>query len=121
MTAGGEDGTIRIYARVRPLRQRLRAGAAGREQPQQQHQAAGGAECGSNYYIRPATEAASDRHTLGFPVARADPLGMTNHAQDDYRFDFEGVFGMESGQEEVFDRVARPVVDRWVAGCGGWL
>lgn len=50
-----------------------------------------------------------DSNKLSFHVARDQ--ATINNQREQFDFLFDGVFGADVGQEEVFDVVAKPVVD----------
>lgn len=79
------DETIQIFARVRPTK------------------------VPSPYYKCFAT---SDEARLEFRVPRLEEDGYINNQRELYEFKFNGVFDHQTNQEEIFEHVARKVVQK---------
>ena len=100
--------TIKIYARIRPPKaNRNIQGASAADRVTIEAGAGGDLDGG----------ALPDR--LSFSVPREPEAGLINNAKERHDFFFHQVFGPEARQEDVFDRVARPVVDGALAGYNG--
>jgi kinesin family protein 6/9 len=53
-----------------------------------------------------------------FDTPKDERSGYVNHQREHHDFRFDGIFGADSLQEEVFDGVAKKVIDKYV-DCGG--
>ena len=51
---------------------------------------------------------------LSFVVPRDQASGFINNKKEEYAFRFEKVFEQKTKQDEIFEYVARDVVDKWV-------
>eukprot|EP00894_Picocystis_sp_ML_P002772 jgi/Pico_ML_1/53289/g3861.t1 len=54
-----------------------------------------------------------------FHVARSLQAGYVNHQKERHEFAFDGVLGAEATQQDVFQCVAKPVVQRSLEGFNG--
>ena len=52
-------------------------------------------------------------------VPKESVAGMVNHKRNKWRFGFDGLIGTEATQDEVFETVARPVVESVIEGFNG--
>lgn len=95
--SGEGNSTIQIYCRVRPLKGNTTI-ANGR------------------YWSRnPEVVDPNDPDAvpkIGFFIPKDQSAGMVNNQRENYDFKFDRVFDMATKQEEVFDIVAKPVVDK---------
>ena len=74
--------------------------------------------------VRPARKAAgffnvADDHTATVDVPQDEALGFVNNKRTSWRFGFNGVLNTDSTQEDVFERVAQPVVENVLGGYNG--
>ncbi|KAJ3257397.1 Kinesin- protein 6 [Boothiomyces macroporosus] len=84
------SSTIQVYGRIRPIKKNAKFKAsAGR------------------YWV----EQSENMEKVGFHVPKDLQQGLINHQKENYEFQFNKVFDTESGQEEVFDVVAKPIID----------
>lgn len=104
LTTKPPSSTIQIYARIRPPRLPKNAPPPTHRYWCQQPDAPDTSTAPS----------AADRPRVGFRVPRELVAGMANHQRETFEFGFDRVFDVEAGQEEVFDVVAKPVVQRCV-------
>ncbi|KAJ3088301.1 Kinesin- protein 6 [Quaeritorhiza haematococci] len=106
------SSTIKIFARVRPLRKNTKLqSSAGRywtHQPDTTAQQ--GAEVDSE-----------DVPRIGFKVPRDEAQGLINNQKETYEFRFDRVFDVDTRQEEVFDYVAKDVVLSVMDGYNGTI
>ncbi|KAJ3324728.1 Kinesin- protein 6 [Boothiomyces sp. JEL0866] len=58
---------------------------------------------------------------VGFHVPKDLQQGLINHQKENYEFQFNRVFDTEAGQEEIFDVVAKPIIDSTLQGYNGTL
>lgn len=86
---------IKIYGRIRPVRKNLKF------------------KSNSAKYTHDSTG-------ISFNICRSDQ-GIINNQRETFDFRFDGVFGDETGQEEVFDVIAKPVVNNVLEGYNGKL
>lgn len=54
----------------------------------------------------------NDKRNLEFTIPKDLRQGIVNNHKESYRFKFTEVFDQESSQQEVFERVAQPVVSK---------
>lgn len=54
-----------------------------------------------------------------FNIPRSQLSGYVNNARENYKFKFTGIVGMQAKQEEVFERVARKVIESALDGING--
>lgn len=95
------DSHIKIYARIRPVHARLRS-TPGR------------------HWVEPATavpDASNSNDPSNFPklcfhLPRDETQGLINNSRENYDFRFDRVFDTDTKQEEVFDVIAKPVVNK---------
>uniref|UniRef100_A0A3B3QIB5 Kinesin-like protein n=1 Tax=Paramormyrops kingsleyae TaxID=1676925 RepID=A0A3B3QIB5_9TELE len=85
--------TIQIFARVKP----------------------------TNKAIYSVDEDEQDGSSLEFLVPRDLADGFVNNKKESYSFRFQKVFDQMSKQEEIFDNIAKPVVDSALAGYNGTI
>ncbi|XP_023649332.1 kinesin-like protein KIF6 isoform X2 [Paramormyrops kingsleyae] len=80
--------------------------------------------------VKPTNKAASiysvdedeqDGSSLEFLVPRDLADGFVNNKKESYSFRFQKVFDQMSKQEEIFDNIAKPVVDSALAGYNGTI
>ncbi|RLN31631.1 hypothetical protein BBJ28_00015685, partial [Nothophytophthora sp. Chile5] len=57
-----------------------------------------------------------DSNTMKYDIPKDVAAGLINNSRTIYKFHFDSVIGMESRQEEVFDRVGRPCVQNALNG-----
>ena len=86
----GEAFGIKIYGRIKPIKQ-----------------AYPGIEISS-------TEGHEDQISFALPKNEAD--GLVNNRKELFNFRFTHMFPDTTTQEEIFDVVAKPVVERWEDG-----
>ncbi|KAJ3176997.1 Kinesin- protein 6 [Geranomyces variabilis] len=106
-SSSSTPATIQIYARVRPVR----ANSKTQINP-------------DRYWCNnPAgnVDASSAPPRIGFRVPKDQAAGMINNQREAYDFRFDRIFDMDSGQEEVFDVVAKPVVSSVMDGYNGTI
>jgi hypothetical protein len=96
MTA--QASTIQIYGRVRPLKKNSKVkNGTGR------------------YWVsRDSALESSSLPKIGFHVPRDEMQGLINHQKENHEFSFNQIFDVDATQDEIFDVVAKPVVERWV-------
>lgn len=56
-----------------------------------------------------------------FEMEKTGNDGILNNAQTKYKFQFDSILNMRTTQEEVFNRIARPVVDDALTGVNGTI
>ncbi|TPX61137.1 hypothetical protein SpCBS45565_g07339 [Spizellomyces sp. 'palustris'] len=93
--------TIQIYARVRPIRPNTKLHVTP-----------------ERYWCTPAEQ---DKPRIGFRFPRDQVAGLVNNQREVYEFGFDRVFDVTTGQEEVFDVVAKPVVLSVMDGYNGTI
>ncbi|KNC96077.1 uncharacterized protein SPPG_08467 [Spizellomyces punctatus DAOM BR117] len=93
--------TIQIYARVRPTRPNTKLHVTP-----------------ERYWCSPAEQ---DKPRIGFRVPRDQVAGLVNNQREVYEFGFDRVFDVTTGQDEVFDIVAKPVVLSVMDGYNGTI
>ncbi|KAI8896990.1 P-loop containing nucleoside triphosphate hydrolase protein [Globomyces pollinis-pini] len=92
--------TISIYGRVRPLKKNSKFKAdAGR------------------YWI----ESNNEKSNIGFHIPKDQLQGSINHQKENFEFEFDKVFDVDTTQEEIFDVVAKPVVESSLTGYNGTI
>ena len=89
------QSTIKIFARVRPIRHGAKIKSAS-----------------ERYWINNLAQ--DSRPTIGFHVPRDQAAGLINNQKETFDFQFDRLFDMDTKQEEVFDHVAKPVIQRFV-------
>jgi kinesin family protein 6/9 len=87
------QSSIQIYGRIRPLQ----------KNPKIQNTS-------GRYWIN---EEIDGTPHVGFHVPKDELQGLINHKKENYEFKFNKIFDVDSEQEEVFDIVAKPVVERY--------
>ena len=88
---------IRIFARIRPCREK-----------------GGSSQLRKNYRLDQAEPTEEQEPQLHFCLPKNETQGLINNSRENYDFRFHRVFDQATSQEEVFDVVAKEVVDRWV-------
>jgi kinesin family protein 6/9 len=83
--------TIQIFARVRPCREKS----------------------GNKRYQLDQPVAEDEKPQLHFTIPKNEADGLINNTRENYDFRFNRVFDQQTTQEEVFDVVAKNVVDRY--------
>ncbi|KAH6594578.1 hypothetical protein BASA50_006528 [Batrachochytrium salamandrivorans] len=112
MVAAGSNpkatSTIKIYARVRPKRPNTKL-----------HITPG------RYWINtPTVLDAADPEScprIGFLVPRDEHAGLINNQKESFEFKFDRLFDVDVKQEEVFDVVAKPVIESSLSGYNGTI
>ncbi|NXE48574.1 KIF6 protein, partial [Casuarius casuarius] len=89
--------TIRVYARVKPLGRRQRAGI---------------------YSVDDDEKSVS---SLEIIVPRDLADGFVNNKRESYKFKFQKIFDQEAKQDVVFDSIAKPVAECALAGYNGTI
>ena len=98
------DDTIKIYARVRPLNKNKKLANK---------------EFSAHYEISPALgEESVSKLSLRVPK---DLSVIVNNQKENYNFQFQKVFDVDVQQQEVFDVVAKDVVDNVLDGYNGTI
>ncbi|KAJ8330172.1 hypothetical protein O5D80_001743 [Batrachochytrium dendrobatidis] len=111
VAAGGdsaEASSIKIYARIRPQRPNSKLKTTP----------------GRYWISSPPVLDASDPHSrprLGFLVPRDETAGLINNQKESFVFKFDRLFDMDVKQEEVFDTVAKPVIESSLQGYNGTI
>eukprot|EP00842_Homolaphlyctis_polyrhiza_P004252 jgi/Hompol1/4828/HPOL_003988-RA len=99
MVADSNASTIKIYARVRPQRPNARLKATqGRYWVSNPSHSSG------------ADASDDDVPRIGFHIPRNESAGLINNQKESYEFKFDRLFDVDASQEEVFDVVAKPVI-----------
>eukprot|EP00906_Rhabdomonas_costata_P011935 RCo016986 len=83
------DDTIKIYLRIRPSK-----------------------DVSTNFYI----DKQFDSHTIHFHLGKLPQGGLINNTKEDYSFQFSRVFEPTASQDEIFDGIAREVVESALQG-----
>ncbi len=96
--------TIKIYARVRPLNKNKKLANK---------------EFSSHYEISPSL-ADENLSQLGLRVPK-DASTVINNQRENYNFQFQKVFDVDVQQQELFDVVAKDVVDNVLEGYNGTI
>ena len=98
--------TIRIYARLKPVDGQKRS-----------------CTYETNHSGNQALDASlnEDQDSIQFTVMKEVADGFVNNSREYFKFYFDGVFLCESPQADVFETVARPIVDRALEGYNGTL
>ena len=66
--------------------------------------------------VKPTKKAAEgydldiDEKKLLFDIPKDENQGIVNNSREHYKFKFNDVFDMDSKQDLVFDRIAKPVI-----------
>ncbi|KAL2914503.1 hypothetical protein HK105_206070 [Polyrhizophydium stewartii] len=108
--ADHDASTIRIYARVRPRR------------PNSKLVATPGRYWTAAPAVPDGDPDSPDSHPrIGFHVPRDEHAGLVNNQRDSYEFKFDRVFDVDASQEEVFDVVAKPVIQSSLEGYNGTI
>eukprot|EP00966_Prymnesium_polylepis_P058322 1350637-Prymnesium_polylepis.1 len=76
--------------------------------------------------VRPAKKSANffqavDDTTVTVEVPQNEAQGLVNNKRTNYRFGFAGILPQESTQDDVFERVAQPVVNSVLEGYNGTI
>lgn len=87
------QSTIQIYGRVRPLRKNSKLKQTTDS---------------SRYNI----DHDQDMPSITFHVPKDIGQGLVNHQKEAFEFGFNRMFDVDATQEEIFDVVAKPVVER---------
>lgn len=99
-----ENSTIQIFARIRPVKK-------------------GVSYVPSKHWIEKSPVADDESSTpmprIGFYLPRDEQQGLINNSRENFEFPFNKVFDAETKQEEVFDFVAKPVIDSALNGYNG--
>ena len=95
--------TIQIFVRVRPTRKNSSA------------------SIGKYWLANPALVDENDFPKIGFHIPKDQNAGMVNNQKEDFEFKFDKVFDVNTQQEEVFDSVAKPVVNSVLEGYNGTI
>ncbi|KAI8908901.1 P-loop containing nucleoside triphosphate hydrolase protein [Gorgonomyces haynaldii] len=93
-----KDNTIQIYGRIRPLRKNKKA--LGK------------------YTIE---KSIGEKQTVSFHVPKDIQTGFINNQRERFTFQFDHVFDATTEQEEVFDVVAKPVIQSCMHGYNGTI
>jgi hypothetical protein len=89
MAAGANDSFgIKVFGRIKPLKKPY----AGIEIAKEEH----------------------GQDTISFAVPRQEIDGLVNNKKELFMFKFQHIFPESTTQEEIFDVVARPTIDRFV-------
>ena len=59
--------------------------------------------------------------TLSVNIKRDEEAGLINNKKENHKFKFAHIFPATTQQEEVFEAVARPVLDQALAGYNGTI
>jgi kinesin family member 6/9 len=94
------DSTIQIYCRVRPIKKNKKL-----------------VYDKGQYWISPD----EDGSRIGFHIPKDQLQGLVNHSKENFEFKFDHLFDMDSNQEEIFDVVAKPVVQSAMGGYNGTI
>ncbi|CAD7931766.1 unnamed protein product [Amoebophrya sp. A25] len=62
-----------------------------------------------------------DEDIVEFDLDRGDPNAFVNNSKAKHKFKFDGIFGMDATQEEVFKSVAVPVITDALSGVNGTI
>ncbi|KAM9842981.1 kinesin-like protein KIF6 [Aulostomus maculatus] len=87
--------TIQIFARIRPTRKNTAVYSVDNEEPKSA--------------------------SLEFVVPRDVADGFVNNKRECFKFRFQKVFDQATGQEEIFENIAKPVADSVLAGYNGTI
>jgi kinesin family protein 6/9 len=92
-----DSNHIRIYARVRPVRPKAGSGRVPADR----------------YWVNQTlSDTDKQRPVIGFKCPRDMEAGIINNQKQVYEFQFDRIFDTDTKQEEVFDVVAKPVIQR---------
>ncbi|KAJ3055592.1 Kinesin- protein 6 [Rhizophlyctis rosea] len=108
-TSSSAPTTIRIFSRIRPPKIRSKLSYNP-----------------DRHWVTPVQPAsdpndAAARARIGFRVPREQAAGMVNHQKESYEFAFDRVLDTDVSQDEVFDVVAKPVVNSVLEGYNGTI
>jgi kinesin family protein 6/9 len=92
------QSTIQIYGRVRPLKKNSKVKN----------------DAGRYWITRDNSLNSKPLPTIGFHVPKDEMQGIINHQKENHEFSFNEIFDVDATQDEIFDVVAKPVVDRWL-------
>lgn len=92
--SAGQTETIKIFGRVRPCKDRE-------------------VNSKKRYTLDQPEPGYEDTPQLHFYLPKDEHQGLINNSRETYDFKFNRVFDQRTSQEEVFDRVAKDVVDRY--------
>jgi len=62
-----------------------------------------------------------DEGLMEFSTEKHSPEGQVNNTKTHYKFKFDGILPMKVTQEEVFDTVAKPVIEDVLSGINGTI
>ena len=93
------QSTIKIYGRVRPLKKNSK-------------------KVSGKYWVDPSDTNGSK---VGFHIPKDLQTGLINNQRETFEFKFDRVFDQQTQQEEVFDVVAKPVVQSALDGYNGTI
>ncbi|KAJ3128891.1 Kinesin- protein 6 [Nowakowskiella sp. JEL0407] len=102
-----QQTNIKIYARVRP--------------PQITKSHARLHLSGNRYWVKENNAETESKQKIGFRVPKDQAQGLINNQRENYEFRFDWVFDVDTGQEEVFDKVAKEVVVSALDGYNGTI
>ncbi|KAA3681742.1 kinesin family member 6/9 [Paragonimus westermani] len=64
-------------------------------------------------------ESSSDKPKINLDVGKASRDNVVCNRRETYRFQFDAIFDTISGQDQIFDTVSKPVVDKVLEGYNG--
>lgn len=62
-----------------------------------------------------------EESVVSFEFAKDETQGLVNNARQRYQFKFDGIFDMDANQEDIFNNVAKPVIDDAMKGINGTI
>lgn len=66
-------------------------------------------------------ELQKDENKCEFKIPKDATAGYVNNTLERHAFEFNEVFGSETTQQEIFDKIAKPVVDSAIEGYNGTI
>ncbi|KAF8567414.1 hypothetical protein P879_10652 [Paragonimus westermani] len=64
-------------------------------------------------------ESSGDKPKINLDVGKASRDNVVCNRRETYRFQFDAIFDTISGQDQIFDTVSKPVVDKVLEGYNG--
>uniref|UniRef100_A0A7S4PTU8 Kinesin-like protein n=1 Tax=Alexandrium monilatum TaxID=311494 RepID=A0A7S4PTU8_9DINO len=68
-----------------------------------------------------AFKAVPEEGLVNFELEKHTPEGQVNNTKTNYKFKFDGILGMKITQEDVFNAVAKPVIEDVLQGINGTI
>ena len=102
--SGSDSNTIKIFARIRPSKHAGNNNNNNNDNPNHRR-----------YSLDQAEPGLQNTPQLHFHMPKDETQGLINNSRENYDYRFHRVFDQITKQEEVFDVIAKPVVDKYVS------